>query len=154
MLCTILRNFTSWVTLRWKRHNSFPWWTHGIFLWITSFSKWPTLRNDKQIHSLYDKQKDAPHRFLGFAAYNARFFSAYFTENGQVHSPRMLQNKLKSNCGEHWVSFTELCKPHLAALWKTAFHIFWIRKVVSSNHHLRYKVMHVAASQFSSFIPG
>ena len=27
----------------------------------------------------------------------------------------MSQNKLKSNVSEHWLSFTELRKPHLAA---------------------------------------
>jgi len=37
--------------------------------------------------------------------------------------PRTLQNKLKSNSGEHWLSFTELRKPHLAALEKELYSI-------------------------------
>jgi len=49
-----------------------------------------------------------------------RAFQCIFQERcfcyGQVHSPRMLQNKLKFNSSEHRLSFTESCK--LTTLWE------------------------------------
>jgi len=51
-------------------------------------------------------------------AYNVWLFSTCIEKRSQVHSSRMLQNRLKSISSEHWLSFLELCKPHLAALCK------------------------------------
>ena len=95
--------------------------SNGVTYWLRTSSTelllWEEFNN--RMFFIVRQTEACATLFMSLQHIMPSFFSTYFTKNVLLQSSPLPQGCHKTNyCGEHWQSFTELCKPHLPALWE------------------------------------